>query len=357
MGLGTRSFSTGKQLTGAALARARASDAARRAAPAKAAAARPAARRVAAVPKARPKAKARKVSAATKARQRAAAAANKRSAAFRAKQAKESRALEAGFRKFRTGLEPLDILRKRLAGELGIPELQEQLDPLRQQSLRLGQTLLDVPEEIAGRTRGAVITEAQRKALESARGAGLEKQLRDVAIAQEFFAGQLTGARGELTEQLGVTQTQREFDLRAFGAEADLVNTRLARELTGFTTDLQREFEAIIGDITRAEQLSDDKVQRAFELAKLEKSAALEAQNIRLRSSLSSAAEKDKDEPTKREKQAKSALRQLGGVIKTGAPQVAINQAAQQFAGQFPEFSKDFLDLAKGIAGETGPFG
>ena len=353
MGLGTRSFSTGKQLTGAAFAKAKASDRARAAASAKPAA-RPVARRVTAAPKARPKAKARKVSAATKSRQRAAAAANRKSAAFRAKQAKESKRLEAGFREFRTGLEPLDILRQRLSGELGIPELQAQLDPLQQEALQKGRLLLDLPESIRGRTRGSLITQAGLDKLQASESADINKQLRDIAISQEFFAGQLTGARGELSEQLGVTQTQREFDLRAFGAEADLVNTRLARELTGFTTDLQREFEAIIGDITRAEQLSDDKVQRAFELAKLEKSAALEAQNIRLRSSLSSTAEKD--QPTKREKQAQSALRQLGQLLRVGAPKSSINTTAQSFAGQFPEFSKDFFDLAKGIAGEEGPF-
>ena len=321
-------------------------------------AARPAAR-VTAVPKAkpRPKAKAKKVTSPTKARQRANAAIAAKEAKFRAKQAKESKRLEAGFREFRTGLEPLDILRKRLAGELGIPELQAQLDPLQQEALQKGRLLLDLPESIRGRTRGSLITQAGLDKLQASESADINKQLRDIAISQEFFAGQLTGARGELTEQLGVTQTQREFDLKIFGAEADLVNTRLARELTGFTTDLQREFEAIIGDITRAEDLSDQKVQRAFELAKMEREAVLKEKQIRLSSSLTGGAEKEKDEPTKREKQAQSALRQLGGVIRTGAPQVAINQAAQQFAGQFPEFSKDFLDLAKGIAGETGPFG
>ena len=305
------------------------------------------------VAKAISKPKAKKVtSSATKARQRAAAAANKKAAAFRAQQAKESKALEAGFREFRTGLEPLDILRKRLAGELGIPGLQEQLEPLQQRALRLGQLQLDLPENIqtiAGRQGKAF-----RDLLETSKGEDLARQLRDVAISQEFFAGQLTGARGELTEQLGVTQEQREFDLRAFGQEAGLVNTRLARELTGFTTDLQREFESIIGDITRAEQLTDAKVQRAFELAKLEKAAGLEAGNIRLRGNIAAAAAAKEEAAGKSTQERKNAATTKFVTLfsQTKSNPNLTDALLDTFTQQFPEFAKDFRDVITASIGE-----
>ena len=212
------------------------------------------------------------------ARQKAAAAQAKKDKAFAAKQSKQSKALEREFSAFRKGLEPLDVLRKRLGLELGIPGLRAQLEPLQQRSLELGRTLLDLPELVGTLTRGQ--GEARRRLLETSKGADIERQLRDVAISQEFFAGQLAGARGELTEQLGVTQEQRNFDLRAFGQEADILSSRLGREVAGYTTALQAEFEGIIGDINDARQLDRDKMQRAFELAKLERAAALSTSSI-----------------------------------------------------------------------------
>jgi len=285
-------------------------------------------------PKSPGKATFRTVAAAKKgpsSRQKAAAAQAKKDKAFAAKQSKQSKALEREFSAFRKGLEPLDVLRKRLGLELGIPGLQAQLDPLQQRALRLGQLQLDLPENI--QTLAGRQGKAFRDLLETSKGEDLARQLRDVAISQEFFAGQLTGARGELSEQLGVTQEQRDFDLRAFGQQADLLNTRLARELSGYTITAQREFEAIIGDIRRAEELNDAAVQRAFELAKLEKSAALSAANIKLQAKISG----------KEETKKSTALRQFNFAISANVNNPnALDSITQSFIQQFPEFTSEF---------------
>ena len=167
-------------------------------------------------------------------------------------------------------------------------ELQAQLEPLRIRSLEIEGLIERLPENIrsvAGRE-----SKAFRDLLSASKGADISRELTANARAQELFAGQITGAQGELTAQLGVTVEQRNFDLRAFGQQADLLNTRLAREVSGFTIEVQREFEAIIGDIQRAEQLRDQDVQRAFELSKIALSARLAADNIRLSSGLSGGA-------------------------------------------------------------------
>lgn len=297
------------------------------------------------------KPKAKVVSKGPTARQKAAALINAKARAKQAAIDKQAKAFESEFRQFRTGLEPLDVLRKRLGLELGIPGLQAQLEPLQQRALRLGQLQLDLPETVGALTRGQ--GEARRKLLETSKGADLARQLRDVAISQEFFAGQLTGARGELTEQLGVTAEQRDFDLRAFGQQADLLNTRLAREVKGYTTQLQREFESIIGDITRAEQLTDAKVQRAFELAKLEKAANLEAGNIRLRGGIQAAATaKTTAAETAKNKvlgKASAALTAASGNSDT------LKSVLQAQINANPQFSKDLIDIANSLGGQFGP--
>ncbi len=279
------------------------------------------------------------------ARQKAAAGIAKKEADFRAQQAKESKQLETEFTQFRTGLEPLDELRQRLSEELDIPGLQSQLDPLVARAKSLGVTLNRLPEIAAEITKGQGL--ARQKLLTATRGEDLSRQLADVALAQGEFAGQLTSARGELTERLGVTQAQRQFDLSAFGQQADLLNTRLAREITGYTSQLQREFESIIGDIERAEDLKDQDTQRAFELAKLEKEANLEAQNIRLRSGLSQGQTAAKEAETKKTLQQISKLLSGGAQSQGKAGLVAMTKKALT---QFPEFQKEIVDLANSFS-------
>ena len=273
-------------------------------------------------------------------RQKAASRISAKEAAFRAEQAKESKTLETEFTQFRTGLEPLDELRQRLSGELGIPGLQEQLEPLRQRALRLEGFIEKLPEDVATLTRGQ--GEARRRLLETSKGSELARELAGVARSQELFAGQLTGARGELTERLGVTQAQRQFDLSAFGQQADLLNTRLAREITGYTSQLQREFESIIGDIERAEDLKDQDTQRAFELAKLEKEANLEAQNIRLRSGLSQSADKEGKPSTQQ-------LQTFAKAFQQSVPhgKKTLLATVSGFLTQFPQFRSEIIELAE----------
>ena len=275
-------------------------------------------------------------------RQKAASRISAKEAAFRAQQAKESKSLETEFTQFRTGLEPLDELRQRLSEELDIPGLQSQLDPLVARAKSLGVTLNRLPEIAAEITKGQGL--ARQKLLTATRGEDLSRQLADVALAQGEFAGQLTSARGELTERLGVTQAQREFDLSAFGQQADLLNTRLSREITGYTTALQREFESIIGDIERAEDLKDQDTQRAFELAKLEKEANLEAQNIRLRSGLSQGEEKAGKPSTEQ-------LQTFAKAFQQSVPhgKKTLLATVTGFLTQFPQFRAEIIELAEGF--------
>ena len=299
---------------------------------------------------AKPKAKA--VKKGPTARQKAAALINKEAAAKQAAINKQAKAFEAEFREFRTGLEPLDVLRKRLGIELGIPGLQAQLEPLRQQALLKGRILLDLPESLRKRTAGSLTTQAQLDKLTTSQSADLNRQLRDIAISQDFFAGQLTGARGELTEQLGVTQAQREFDLRAFGQQADLLNTRLAREVAGYTIQLQRKFEAIIGDIERAEDIADRDRQEAFQLALLEKEAQLAAQNIRLRGGISAAATATSAASSASKN---TALGKASSALTAASGNSAnLQKVLQQQINLNPQFSKDLIDIANSLGGQFG---
>ena len=318
---------------------------------------------------AKPKAKA--VKKGPTARQKLQARINKKQAAQRKRIAKEGKALESEFKAFRTGLEPLDVLRKRLGIELGIPELQAQLEPLRVRSLEIEGLIERLPENIrsvAGRE-----SKAFRDLLSASKGADISRELTANARAQELFAGQITGARGELTERLGLTVEQRDFDLRAFGQQADLLNTRLAREIEGYTIELQREFEAGIGDIQRAEQLRDDKIQRLFEIAKIELSARLAAKNIGLSASLAGGAK------SKTSAQAESTFKSQISGIKARTPSGTGNVFTQfaasalleggnlqnifdiwaKFSGFGPakETPDVIIAAAKGIAAKSGSSG
>ena len=208
-------------------------------------------------------------------RQQAAASYSKKVQDLLARQKAEETAKLGKLQAFIAGKEPIPELRGRLAGELGIPELAAQLEPLRQRSLTLEGLLLDLPETISGRTAGTLTTEAQRRSLEASGGERLARQIRENAMSQEMFAGQLAGAQGELAQLLAAENQQFQREVFPITTELDMFADRAAREVTGYTTAFQAELDAVLADISRAEDLSDQARQRAHELAVMEREFAL----------------------------------------------------------------------------------
>ena len=224
-------------------------------------------------------------------RAKAATTYTKKTTSLLSKQKTEEQGLINQLKNFISGQEPIPELRARLAQELGIPGLTAQLEPLRQQALRTGQTLLNLPEYVGDIARGQ--GEARRRLLEETKGAQLERQLRDLAIGQEYFAGQLAGAQGELGQQLTAYGQQFERELVPITTQLDVFGERAAREVSGYTKAFQNELDATLADITRSEQLADDARQRAFELAKMERQYQMERSLISARGSASSAPDKN----------------------------------------------------------------
>jgi hypothetical protein len=264
-----------------------------------------------------------------------------------AKPRAEEEAFLRRFRGFVGQQEPLPELRQRLLAEAGVPELQAQLEPLRQQALRVGQQVQALPEDIIARTRGQMLTEAQRRQIESAEARTLERRLSDIAISQEFFAGQLTGAQQEAGEQLGAFQAQFERELLPFDREANIISVRAAREVTGYTAAAQARLDAILGDIERAEELSDAARQIAHDFALLEREAVLQERQIRLRAGLSQGATAAKE--ARRNETLRQISRSLSGGVRAQGKAGLIAMTKRALT-QFPEFQEEIRELANSFS-------
>jgi hypothetical protein len=202
-------------------------------------------------------------------RQSAAEAATAKTADLYARQKAEEDAKIAALRAYVSGAEPLPDLYARLGQEMGIPGLQAQLEPVRQQTLRAESELATLPEDLLAVTRGQ--GEARRKLLEASKSDVLRRQLTELARAQELYAGQLAGAQNALGTQMSLYGEQYNRGLLPFETDLSTTEQRLAREASGYTQAFQNELTAILGDIQAAEDLAKEQRDRAFDLAKMEK--------------------------------------------------------------------------------------
>ena len=283
-------------------------------------------------------------------RVKATAAANKKITGLAAKQKTEEQGLINQLKNFISGQEPIPELRTRLATELGIPTLTAQLEPLRQQALRTGQTLLNLPEYVGDIARGQ--GEARRRLLEETKGAQLERQLRDIAIGQEYFAGQLAGAQGELGQQLTAYGQQFERELVPLTTQLDVFGERAAREVSLYTKAFQNELDAILADITRAEQLSDAERERAFELAKMERQYQMERSLISARNVPSAAESKEATQAaadTKARKDISSQFQNALRLTKIQGADIsaksAIDYTFRKLVAKYPDLLPDIVAL------------
>lgn len=185
--------------------------------------------------------------------------------------------------------EPLPALYARLKAEAGVPGLQAQLEPLRQQSLRAEEQLSALPEDILALTKGQGGA-TYRRLLEASKGGELTRNLASLARAQELFAGQLTGAMGEVGTLMPLYAEETKKKRLPFELELSTFNERAARELSGYSAAWQAELDSIIGDIQSAEDFFRETTlaeqQRTFELAKMEKEYENQVRLIKLDASL-----------------------------------------------------------------------
>ncbi len=254
---------------------------------------------------------------------------------------KEGAAIQSEFEQFVSGQEAVPDLRRRLGEELGIPELSAQLEPLRQQALKLGGDLFRLPGDVEARTRGSLITESQTRLLEQRAGKELGAQLRDISLAQELFAGQLTGAQTELVAELSAFGQQYARELLPLQVKITSFSERAARESSSFSTAVQNTLNASLQGIQRLSDIAENELQRIHDMALQEQQFVNDLKKISAQGAISATAQ---GKQTAKEAEKNNILSQISKSLAGG-------QSAQGTAGlqamsrkalaQYPQFQKE----------------
>lgn len=187
--------------------------------------------------------------------------------AFAKQQSADAQAILDKKNAYVNSAETLPAMYARLQNEAGIPALNAQLEPIRQQTLTTEGQLSNLSGDVANLTAGQ--GEARRRLVEAGRQAPLVQQLSDLARAQERFAGQISGAQQAVATQMGLQGEQYNRYLSKYDDMLKVFGDSAARESSAFTAGKQAEWDKFLADTKRAEDLSDQQAAQAFDLAKM----------------------------------------------------------------------------------------
>lgn len=164
--------------------------------------------------------------------------------------------------------EPLSHMQDRIGRELNLPNLRTSANTL-------NTTLANIPYTYSGATRGFDVNANQLNRIIGTKSAALAPTVTAANNA-------LSSAEGQLTQRMGLEQTQQAKQLLPYQSEQTLLNDRLARESTGFTQEAQGQLNAYIDKLDKGVALSRGEQDNAERLAtaKLAYDQAIAVANI-----------------------------------------------------------------------------
>lgn len=165
------------------------------------------------------------------------------------------------------GQETMSAMAKRLGTELNLPTLAEN-------AYNINKTVREIPQTYNAATRGFDVNANQLSRI-------VGQKTSELAPALTTANEALANAQNNLTTMLGYAQTDQAKELLPFAAELTVMNDRLARETTMYTTQNQNELDTIIAKIKSGIDISEAEKNRANQLAQSELSykAAMEKLN------------------------------------------------------------------------------
>lgn len=155
----------------------------------------------------------------------------------------------------------------RLSQEYGLDEARANTSGLTQTALGLENTLSTLPSRIEGETRGFDVNANQLSRIQEERAKPLTDQLNQAAAAANRASLTEQGIAGNVATQLGLETADLAKQLQPFDVEAQMISDRAARELTGYTAQLQNETNQLIAKLNTQGQLDQIEAQRLADLA------------------------------------------------------------------------------------------
>lgn len=188
------------------------------------------------------------------------------------------------FRETVTGQPSVSDIYSRLSNEAGLSDARKLATGLTQQALTTEGRLSQLPEQIAGETRGFDVNAAQRGRIEEARSGDISRTLNQQALAAQRAGVSAESIAGDVGTRLGLAVDEQNKLLKPFEVEANMISERAARELTGYTANLQSETSRLIAKLDNQGNLDQIEAQRLISLAKSEQDFEKQKELIKLQS-------------------------------------------------------------------------
>jgi hypothetical protein len=160
---------------------------------------------------------------------------------------------------------------KRLSGEFGIDKASENYRNLAGMASGLQQQFEQTPEQVASESRGYDVNAAQQARLTQARQGDVLRNLTPIAREAGIAGQNLNTLTGQAMNQLGAEQYQLEKELQPYLTEAELLNSALARQLSYYTVDRQRELDLLLKKLEGEQAISLEELEQIGDLAELER--------------------------------------------------------------------------------------
>lgn len=153
-----------------------------------------------------------------------------------------------------------DALATRIGGELGLPAL-------RQNAQTLNTTFANLPSTYRDATRGYDVNANQLSRLTG-------EKAYEMAPAMTTANNALATGENQLSQRMGYAQQGFQNQLIPYQSQQQLLSDRLARETTGYTTQMSNELNALISKMQSGVTMNQGDLERANQLAIAEKGYA-----------------------------------------------------------------------------------
>lgn len=178
---------------------------------------------------------------------------------------------------------------KRLRTEMGLPDLEGQMQVYKDQIYGVKDLIDRLEEDVNARTSGTFTNESQRRRQIAYEETPLNNQLARLGTGMAPIAERLNSASSEVGTLLNLQSADQSKELKPYELEISAVSDRFAREMTGFTTSKQTELDALMDKISRGRELADREWQLAQTLAAEEREWARTKEKIALEAKAGSA--------------------------------------------------------------------
>lgn len=165
---------------------------------------------------------------------------------------------------------PLDTY-TQLSESMGIPQMQKTASTLRESIGGLEDAIKRVESDISGTTSQSLVTESQRRGMVQARQKPLLENLGTLTTGLGRISEGITAASQDLSTRIGLFIQGQKQALEPFEVMLTQANEKAARQVSGYSQDVQNQLSILTAKWQRQNNLEDREWQAVQDALQSEK--------------------------------------------------------------------------------------